>query len=89
MFGWSKKKQCPALTDRELLYAILLEMKAMALDLTKLNAASARLVAAVDALIAAQSDPAVQTAVDGVAGALDAEAVKAEAAVAPPVVPAP
>ena len=84
MFGWSTQKAHHEMTDRELLYVLLLEMKNMAIDLSKLNAASARLVTAVDALIAAHSDPAVQAAVDSVATALDTEAGKAEAAVAPP-----
>ncbi len=86
MFGWFSRKHKTPWTDRELLYAILLEMKVMALDVSKLQAASARLVTAVDALLAANSDPAVQAAVDAVTAALDAEAVKAEAVVAPPVV---
>ncbi len=100
MFGWSKKKQCPAMTDRELLYALLLEMKKMALDVTALNAAVAatatavaRNTAAVDALLAAHADPTGQAAVDAASAALatsntalDAESAKAEAAVAPPVV---
>ena len=52
----------------------------MAVDLTKLNAAVARNTAAVDNLVATHQDPAVQTAIDAAADAVNAAAAKAEAA---------
>lgn len=55
----------------------------MAVDIQKLAAAVARNTRAVDALIAAHSDPAAQAAVDAQADALDVESAKAEAAVVP------
>jgi hypothetical protein len=58
----------------------------MAVDIQKLAAAVARNTRAVDALIAAHSDPAAQAAVDAQADALDVESAKAEAAVVPPAV---
>lgn len=76
-------------SDRDLLIRALKELHAMALDLTKLNAAVARNTAAVEALIAAHGDPTAQSAVDAVADVLDVESAKAEAAVAPPAQPAP
>lgn len=55
----------------------------MAIDIQKLTAAVARNTRAVDALIAAHSDPGAQAAVDAQADALDVESAKAEAAVVP------
>ena len=63
------------------------ELQAMALDLTKLNAAVTRVGTDVTALIAAVADPAAeaaaQKAVDDAAAALDASSAAAEAKLAP------
>jgi hypothetical protein len=71
--------------DLVVLIQLMKGIRAMALDLSKLNAAVARNTAAVDALVASHSDPAAQAAVDEAAAAVDKNSEKAEAAVAPPV----
>lgn len=85
-------------TDRELLVHIMKELKAMALDLSKLNdavaansAATADMSAKVDGLIATHTDPAAQAAVDAaathVASSTDvvkAVSAKVDAALSPP-----
>lgn len=71
--------------DRAILLHLKKRIDAMALDLSKLNSATSRLIAADNAVIAAHAvatDPADQAAVDAIAGALDGQAVKAEAVVA-------
>lgn len=70
-------------TDRDILLHILKGLHAMALDLSKLNAAVDRNTKAVDALVATHTDPATQAAVDLAAQTIDAASAKAEAAVAP------
>jgi hypothetical protein len=68
--------------DGIVLAHILKELRAMALDLTKFNAALAASIAATEALISAHTDPTAQTAVDGAADVLNTETAKAVAAVA-------
>jgi hypothetical protein len=75
-------------SDRDLLVRLLKELHAMAVDLSKLNAAVARNTAAVDALVNAHQDPAAQVVVDAATDAVNAAAAKAEAAAAPPAPPA-
>ncbi len=88
MFGFPNKSRLRP-DDRALLRFLLQKVSAMAIDLTKLNAAVAHMSTAVDALVAAHSDPAAQAAVDAAAATVEAKAVEADAAVAPPVVAAP
>ena len=66
------------LTDRQLLLHIAKELKAMAVDVSKLNTATTSLTAlvaanktAVEALIALHTDPAAQAAVDAAVGIVD------------------
>lgn len=70
-------------SDRAYLMHLNRRTYKMAVDIQKLAAAVARNTRAVDALIAAHSDPAAQAAVDAQADALDVESAKAEAAVVP------
>ena len=88
--GWFRSKKSEYEVITAYLHAIYLEtyeqkrrMTAMAVDLTKLNAAIARVSKDVDALVAAHTDPASQDAVDTAAALLDTVSAKAEAAVAP------
>lgn len=83
--------------DRDLLFLILKRMHRMALDLTAVNAALAKVSTDVDALItadvsAAQAAAAVtvadQAQVDALVPSITTISAKAEAALAPPV-PAP
>lgn len=71
------------------LYHIERRNAAMALDVSKLNAAVAKLNGDVDTLIAAHQDPAGQAAVDAAEAAVTAVDTKVVAAVAPvaPVAP--
>lgn len=85
-------------TDRDILLHILKGLKIMALDLTKLTAATtdnasavSALSGSVDQLIALHTDPAAQAAVDAAAVAIasntdviKATEVKVAAAIAPP-----
>jgi hypothetical protein len=56
----------------------------MAIDLRKLTAAVERNTKALDALLTAHTDPALQAAVDTAADTLDKKSAEAEAAVTPP-----
>lgn len=75
-------------TERDLLLHILKGIYAMALDVSKLNAATDKLSTDVNALIAAHTDPAAQAEVDVVTTRLAAISALAEAALAPPAPPA-
>jgi hypothetical protein len=95
MFGLFKRKPVVSEVDRYMCHQLQLIQKelkglhAMALDVSALNAAVAKVGSDVDALVAAHADPAGQAAVDAAVTALNVVSGKAEAAVAPaPVAPA-
>lgn len=71
-------------TDRDYILHINRRTYKMALDLRKLSIAVERNTKALEALLAAHSDPAVQAAVDLAADTLDKKSAEAEAAIAPP-----
>lgn len=85
-------------SDRDILVHILKELKAMALDLSKLTAAVADnaialsdMSAKVDGLIATHTDPAAQAAVDAAVAGVSANtdvakavSAKVDAALSPP-----
>lgn len=70
-------------TEVQVLLMLRERIHAMALDVSKLNAATEAVKTAVDNLIASHADPAGQTAVDTAAATLTDIAAKATAAVAP------
>ena len=82
LFGIPVEERHPQ-HEEIILMHILKELRKMALDLTKLNAAITASVAATEALLAAKVDPAVaaaeQKAVDDAAAVLEAETAKAVA----------
>ncbi len=81
MFAWMFIKR---VSTREVLISLNNRMYLMALDLSKLNAAVERSVKASEALLAAHTDPAAQGAINAATAALEAVAVKTEAAVVSP-----
>jgi hypothetical protein len=72
------------ISEKDLMVHILKELKAMALDTSKLTAAVAKLATDVETLVAAHTDPAAQGAVDTVTANVAALSAKVEAALAPP-----
>lgn len=82
--SWWAGLFCRQLSEREILLWILKELHHMAVDLSNLNAAIAKLSSDADLLIASHgaADPAIQQAIDAATADVAAVSAKVEAAVA-------